>query len=156
VGPMQPDTPVESLFYNSVYRHGVDEKRRVQIPAKWRSERPEVLTLIVWPKGKWTEACLLVLPPDLWLGLVAKLKAMSFSDPKAEALRHLIGKKSDRVTLDKAGRICLPEWMAEATGIGKEAVLVGLVDRFQIWDPDRHEAASAVDDQLSSEAYKLI
>jgi MraZ protein len=153
---MQPDTPAESLFYHSVYRHGVDEKRRVQIPAKWRSERPEDLTLIVWPKGQWAEACLLVLPPDIWLGLAQKLKAMSFSDPKAEALRRLIGTKSDRVTLDKAGRICLPEWMAQATGIGKEAVLVGLVDRFQIWDPDRHEAASAEDAELSSEAYKLI
>jgi MraZ protein len=87
---------------------------------------------------------------------VEKLKAMSFSDPRAEALRHLIGKKSDRVTLDKAGRICLPEGMAEAAAIGKEAMMVGLVDRFEIWNPERYTAASAVDDQLMSEAFKLI
>jgi MraZ protein len=156
VGPMQPDTASEPIYYSSVYRHGVDDKRRVQIPAKWRAEKPEVLTLITWPKGTWPEACLLVLPPGEWRALVEKLKAMSFSDPRAEALRHLIGKKSDRVTLDKAGRICLPEAMAESAAIGKEAMMVGLVDRFEIWNPERYAAASAVDDQLMSEAFGLI
>jgi MraZ protein len=145
------------IYYNSLYRHGVDEKRRVQVPAKWRSSQAEIeFTLILWPKGNLQEACLLVLPPDEWLVLVQKLKAMPFSDPKAEALRRLLGKKSDRVALDKGGRICLPETMAKAAGIDKEAVLVGLVDRFEIWNPDRYDSASAVDEQLSSEAFKLI
>jgi MraZ protein len=153
---MQPGAPVEPLFYNSVYRHGVDDKRRVQIPAKWRPEEPEVLTLVVWPKGPWRQACLMVLPPQVWGELAQKLKGMSHLDPKEDALRRLIGGKSDRVMLDKVGRICLPDWMTQAVGIGKEAVLVGLVDRFQIWDPARFEAASAMDDELSSEAYKLI
>jgi MraZ protein len=102
------------------------------------------------------EACLLVLPPKEWEALVQKLKAMPFADSKAEALRRLLGKKSDRVTLDKGGRICLPESMARAAHIGKEAALVGLLDRFEIWDPERYETASAVDDELLSEAFKLI
>jgi len=47
---------------------------------------------------------------------------MPYADPKAEALRRLLGKKSDRVTPDKAGRICLPEAMAQAATIGNESV----------------------------------
>ena len=146
----------EPVYYTSSYRHGVDEKRRVQIPAKWRPARPEVLTLVLWPKGTMTEACLLVLPPQEWVALVQKLKAMPYADPNAEALRGLLGKKSDRVTLDKGGRICLPEALAKAAAIDKEAMLVGLVDRFEIWNPDRYLAASAVDDQMLPEAFKLI
>jgi MraZ protein len=146
----------EPIYYNSLYRHGVDGKRRIQIPAKWRSPEPEVLTLILWPKGTLTEACLLVLPPKEWTDLVEKLKVMPYSDPKAEALRRLLGRKSDRVTPDKAGRICLPEAMAQAATIGNEALLVGLVDRFEIWNPARYDSASAVDDQLLPEAFKLI
>jgi len=99
---------------------------------------------------------MLVLPPREWEALVQKLKAMPYSDPSAEALRRLLGRKSDRVTLDKGGRICLPEAMAKSAAIDKEAMLVGLVDRFEIWNPERHLAASAVDDQLMSEAFKLI
>jgi MraZ protein len=153
---MQPNDSIEPIYYSSCYRHGVDEKRRIQIPAKWRSPKSEVLTLILWPKGTTPEACLLVLPPGEWHDLVQKLKEMPFADPKAQALRHLLGRKSDRVTLDKGGRICLPEAMAQAAGIGGEAMLVGLVDRFEIWNPERYAAASAVDDQLLPEAFKLI
>jgi DNA-binding transcriptional regulator/RsmH inhibitor MraZ len=41
---------VPPTYYNSCYRHGVDEKRRVQIPAKWRPEEPGTeLTVILWP-----------------------------------------------------------------------------------------------------------
>jgi len=152
----ESETTNEPLFYSSVYRHGVDAKRRVQVPAKWRPLKPEAFTLILWPKGALTEACLLVLPPREWSGLVEKLRAMPFYEAKAQALRHLIGRKSDRVSIDKAGRLCLPDAMAKAASIGDEAVLVGLVDRFEIWDPVRYEASSAVDDQLLPEAFKLI
>ena len=81
---------------------------------------------------------------------------MPIADPKADALRRILGKKSDRVALDKGGRICLPETMAKAASIDKEAQLVGLVDRFEIWNPERYAAASAVDDELLPEAFKLI
>ncbi len=153
---MQPSQSSEPIYYNSLYRHGVDEKRRIQIPAKWRPAEPEILTLILWPKGTLKEACLLVLPPNEWVALVLKLKAMPFADAKAEALRRLVGKHSDRVSLDKAGRICLPETMAQAALIGSEALLVGLVDRFEIWNPERYEGARAVDEELLPEAFKLI
>jgi MraZ protein len=147
----------EVIFYNSLYRHGVDEKRRLQIPAKWRPSQPNVeFTLILWPKGSLQEACLLVLPPDEWLALVQKLKALPFADPKAEVLRRIIGRNSDRVALDKAGRICLPDAMAKAAGIENEAVLLGLLDRFEIWNPKRYEEASAVDEQLSPEVFRQI
>ena len=147
----------EVIFYNSLYRHGVDDKRRLQIPAKWRPSQPNTeFTLILWPKGTMQEACLLVLPPDEWIALVQKLKALPFADPKAEVLRRIIGRNSDRVVLDKAGRICLPEGMAKAAGIGTEAVLLGLVDRFEIWNPERFDAASAVDEQLSAEVFRQI
>ncbi len=153
---MQPETSNEPVYYSSVYRHGVDEKRRVQVPAKWRSEKPETLTLILWPKGAIADACLLVLPPGEWSALVQKLKAMPFFESKAEALRHLLGRRSDRVVPDKAGRICLPDAMAKSAGIETEALLVGLVDRFEIWSPARYETASVADDQLLPEAFKLI
>ena len=145
------------IHYHSLFRHGVDDKRRVQIPAKWRPAQPEVeLTLILWPNGTEAEACLLVLPPDEMNALGAKIRQMPIADPKAAALRRLLGSKSASVTLDKAGRICIPENFAKAVGIKDEAVLVGLVDRFEIWNPERYEKVSAVDAALLPEAFKLI
>jgi MraZ protein len=152
-----PTDTSEPTFYTSVFRHGVDEKRRVQIPARWRPASPDVeFTLFLWPNGNLGEACLMGLPPAEMRVLAEKLRGMSHSDPKASALRRLLGSKSASLGVDKAGRVCLPEWMTKAVGIGKEAVLVGLVDRFEIWNPERYEAASAVDQVMLPEAFKLI
>lgn len=147
----------ETIYYSSKFRHGMDEKRRVQVPAKWRPQDPNVeFTLILWPHRERKHACLLVLPPALWKTLVGQLTAMSFTDPKAEALRRRLGTSSVQVALDKAGRLCLPEEMAQAAGIEKEAILVGLVDRFQIWNPERYQAVEAEDEALASEAFQLL
>jgi MraZ protein len=147
----------ELIFYRSTFRHGVDEKRRVQIPSKWRPSQPNVeFTLILWPNGSQPDACLLVLPPAEMIALAAKIREMPSADPKAQTLRRLIGGQSASAELDKAGRICLPEEMAKKTGIEKEAMLVGLVDRFEIWNPERYETVSAVDKALLPEAFKLI
>src|SRR5579872_2401282 len=156
---MSANNNIELIHYHSLFRHGVDEKRRVQIPAKWRPSQPDVeLTLILWPNGSQPDACLLVLPPVEMHALAEKIRAMSFADPKAAALRRLLGSKSASVSLDKAGRICVPEAMAKAAGIeiNGEAMMVGLVDRFEIWNPERYETVSAVDAALLPEAFKLI
>jgi MraZ protein len=143
--------------YQSRYRHGVDEKRRVQIPAKWRpSDEGVQFALVLWPHQEKSDACLLVLPPKAFAEFVQKITAMPFADPKAEALRRILGEKSDRVQLDKAGRICLPDFMATAVGITDEAILNGMFDRFQIWNPERYEATRASVDNLVPDAFKQI
>src|SRR5581483_7380503 len=100
----------ELIHYHSLFRHGVDEKRRVQIPAKWRPSEPDAeLTLILWPNGSQPQSHLMVLPPAEMKALADKIRAMPVADPKASALRRILGSKSASVKLDKAGRICLPE-----------------------------------------------
>ena len=153
---IEPESANERVFYNSVYRHGVDEKRRVQIPAKWRSGKQDVLTLILWPGKSMDDACLLALPPQEWLALVDKLRSMPHHEPRAQTLRYLIGAMSDRVTLDRVGRICLPESMMQAASIQEEAVLAGMVDRFSIWNPARHKIAYAQAEMMMPDAFQLI
>jgi MraZ protein len=89
-------------------------------------------------------------------GLVQRLRSMPYADAKASALRRLLGSKSATIPLDKAGRLCIPDAMAKAVGIGSDAVLVGLVDRFEIWSPERYDKMSAADAVLLPEAFKLI
>ena len=154
---MSTPSTSEVIFYRSVFRHGLDEKRRVMIPAKWRPSQPDVaFTLILWPHGSTPDACLLVLPPAEMMALAAKLREMPSADPRAQTLRRLIGSQSDSATVDKGGRIVLPEEMVKKAGIEKEALLVGMVDRFAIWNPDRYEPVRATDAALLSDAFNLI
>jgi MraZ protein len=146
----------EPTYYNSCYRHGVDEKRRVQIPAKWRPEEDGVeLTMILWPKHQ-AGNCLRVLPPLEMAQLMADIDAMPNGDPNKVVLKRFIGSESVQVSLDKAGRICLPDEMAKAAGIKDEVMLVGLLDRFEIWNPTRYETVKATDAVMATEAFKLM
>jgi MraZ protein len=153
---MDPDETVETTYYNSSYRHGVDDKRRVQVPAKWRPAKAGVeLTVIMWP-GSSAGTCLRVLPPQQMARLMMDIDAMPNADPTKPVLKRLIGSGSEQVTLDKAGRICLPERMASAADIKKEAMLVGSLDRFEIWSPERYDKVQLADAVMASEVLKLM
>jgi MraZ protein len=87
--------------------------------------------------------------------LVRDIETMPNGDEKTRRKR-LIGRDSEQVALDKTGRICLPEKMAKEAAIGNEAVLVGLLDRFEIWNPERYEKVKSADDIMAPDALKLI
>lgn len=143
----------EPTYYNSSYRHGVDEKRRLQIPAKWRPTKPNIeFTLLLWPKSP-AGACVRVLPPDQMAALMKDITAMPNSDPNKVVLKRFIGSESVQAPLDKVGRICLPEEMAKAAGISDQAVLVGLLDRFEIWSPERYARVKETDALMAPEAF---
>ncbi len=153
---MDPKETNVTTYYNSLYRHGVHEKRRVQVPAKWRPAESGVeFTLVLWPKSK-EGPCLRVLPPREMAELMRDIDAMPNSDPNKVVLKRFIGSESVQVSVDKGGRICLPEEMANAAEIKDQAVLVGLLDRFEIWNPERYQKVKASDAIMAQEAFKLM
>jgi MraZ protein len=153
---MEPNENSEPTCYNSTYEHEVDEKRRVQIPAKWRPAKAGTeLTLLPWPAGN-EGICLRVLPPRQLEKLMKEIEAMPNGDPKKVSLERYVGGESGQVTLDKAGRICIPEKMAKAAAISETAVLVGLLHRFEIWSPERYEKVKVSNAVMAQEAVKMI
>lgn len=149
------ETSNKPPMFASVYHHGVDTKRRLQVPSKWRTDGEEtVLTLIIWPHAKEQEACIMVYPQEVVNKMIDKLNESSFTDPDADALRRYVGTRSDTAILDKAGRISLPESMMTAIGIDSKAVLVGMIDRFQIWSPEGYERSKAGVDAVAGNLWK--
>jgi MraZ protein len=143
-------------YYNSIYRYGVDEKRRVQIPAMWRpAENGTEFTVILWPHQTHGH-CLRVLPPEEMAKLMAEIVALPNGDSRKTVLKRVIGGASVQVTVDKSGRICIPEEMSRAAGLKDVAVLNGLLDRFEIWNPERFEQVQSSDAVLAADAFKLM
>jgi division/cell wall cluster transcriptional repressor MraZ len=139
----------EEICYLGEYRHGADEKRRIQVPSRWRPENFEgyELTATVWTRNSGAQSCLMVFPPVEMKSFVRSMKSMSWGDPEAETLRRALGGKADTLTLDKAGRVCISDRLAKLVGIEKnsEVVLVGMVDVFQIWNADRWKSIDSAD-----------
>jgi MraZ protein len=144
----------DACIYNSLYRHEVDGKRRVQVPSKWRSDRGGTqFTVIVWPKHA-EGVCLRVLPPAELARLMADLDKLPVNE-RVTAKRQ-IGARSEQVTVDSAGRICIPQEMADAADIKEKVVMVGLLDKFEMWSPQRYAAVEAADQVLSARAFDLM
>jgi MraZ protein len=153
---MESNVTVGPTYYNSLHRRGTDEKRRIQVPAMWRPAKSGIeFTLVLWPKPK-EGPCLRVLPPKKMADMVRYIETIPNGDPNKGILKRLIGSESVQVALDKAGRICLPEEMAKAAGIEKETVLVGVLDCFEIWSPERYERIRASDAIMAQEAFKVM
>ncbi len=84
------------------------------------------------------------------------IEAMSPDNPNKVVLKRFIGAESVQVAVDKGGRICLPEEMAKAADIEDQATLVGLLDRFEIWNPKRFASVKASDAVMAHEAFKMM
>lgn len=145
-----------AICYNSLYRHGVDPKRRLQVPSKWRSEKGgDELTVVLWRRHP-VGPCLRVLPPAELAKLRQTINDLPTGDPNKLALRHLIGSDSEQVILDTAGRLLLPERMATEAGLQGDVQMIGLLDYFEIWNPARYEKVRAHHEMMAQDAFKLI
>lgn len=153
---MDQDRTNAMTCYNSLYEHGVDNKRRVQVPHKWRPSKSGVqFTVVLWMRPN-EGTRLRVLPPEELARLMNDLNGMTRGDNSKLVLRRFIGTHSEQVTLDTAGRICLPEKMARTAGIKDKAVLVGMLNTFEIWSPENYKHVEAADEVMAPEAFKLM
>jgi DNA-binding transcriptional regulator/RsmH inhibitor MraZ len=136
------------ICYFALHERNLDDKRRLQIPSKWYKRTadgkitPVQYALILWPYEGQDDMFIQVLPPAKFQGLYDKVTAARFGDSEGQALKRTLAEKMEQVVLDGVGRITLPDWMAAKAGlvVGKETVLNGMFDCFQIWSPDRYEA----------------
>jgi MraZ protein len=136
--------------YNGQFTHGLDEKRRLQIPARWRPASGEMQwTALLWPKGGMQGHYLVVLTAENHARVMTKLNQASMADEKALAVMRYFSRNSSELIMDKNGRVVLPENLAKAAGIDKEAVLVGMWERFEIWSPERFTQTATQEDQVA-------
>ncbi len=122
-------------MFSGEYRHSVDEKGRVAIPARFRpglDKGPVVM--------KWTDGCAAVFPRTTFEELGAKVASLPLADEHARSVARFLFSSAFEVDLDGQGRIVLPAAVREWAGLTGEAVVVGHWDRVEIWSPERWES----------------
>src|SRR5882672_7764754 len=107
-------------FYGD-FTHGIDESRRIMLPAKWRPKNPDVLfTVLLWPII--APECLLVLPPERWQLMLDKLKTQKLQDKRVAAFERVVASTAAKLSLDRVGRLCLPETLTGPAGIADKGL----------------------------------
>jgi MraZ protein len=135
--------------FKGTYRHRIDPKGRLPVPAVFRRALAETAPVVVVTP---LDQCLAVYPPSEWLRLEDQLRALpAFSRP-AKALTRLLTSRAVDCDLDVQGRILLPAALRGAAGLEREALVIGVLNRFEVWAPERWDAFVADSERLLEDA----
>ena len=110
------------------YHHNIDEKSRLIIPAKFRSELGERFVIT-----KGLDKCLFVYSESEWNKLVQKVSNLQFTKKNVRAFERTFIGGASLIEFDKQGRINITSPLVHYANINKECVIIGVNERLEIW-----------------------
>ncbi len=125
-------------MFRGVAQLSLDGKGRLAMPARYRE------SLLAQCDGKLVitadpSRCLLIYPFPEWEPIERKLNGLSSFNPKTRALQRLLVGNASDAELDSAGRFLVPPPLRQFAGLGKNVVLVGQGNKFELWDAQQWE-----------------
>ena len=143
-------------FFTSEYECKLDAKGRLVLPAKIKANLPEVSTTeLMLRKG--FESNLILYPMLEYKKIHHKISALSEFNPEQRKLKRIFFRSIAQVELDSAGRILIPKNMLAHSQIDKEALLIGMGNYIEIWNPEVFESDQGLDgNEFSDLAQKFL
>ena len=123
----------QNTVFVGEFEHTVDAKGRVFVPVKFRDELGSAIYISCSFSG-----CVTIFTEKSWNELSEKiLNALPVIN--GEAAKRSIFRRTQTAELDSGGRVLLTSKMREHAGIGKNAVIVGMGDRIEIWSAEKYD-----------------
>ncbi|NLY20946.1 MAG: division/cell wall cluster transcriptional repressor MraZ [Tissierellia bacterium] len=113
------------------FNHTLDSKGRIIVPSKFRESLGEEF---VMTKG--LDNCLFVFPKEEWKELENKLKQLPLTNKDARAFVRFFFSGASEASLDKQGRVLIPQNLRDHSRLEKDAVIIGVPNRIEIWSSD--------------------
>jgi len=112
----------------------MDAKGRVAMPVKYcgelfeRAEGKLIVTIDAM------QNCLAIYPLDEWQEVECKLCNLPSLNEQASRLQRILISNASDVVLDSAKRILIPSYLRKYADLGKDVILAGQLNRFQLWN----------------------
>lgn len=142
-------------MFLGTYHVSMDDKGRVSMPARFR----EVLSSNYSPELIIThlDNYLVAYPREEWLKLATSFDGAQAFDPKGHAYLRLFFARATQCTLDRQGRTVIAPHLRELAALQRELILVGIMNRIELWSQVRWEAFVAEHrDQYAEQAGNLM
>jgi MraZ protein len=143
----------DQRFYAGEFRHFIDEKNRITIPARWRRGSAE--EFIILPEA--THQFLLVMSPEEFSRMSAAAEAdANVSARDRRVFFRQLHSRAQHSTADKQGRLVLPVDLCQKLELKGEVVLVGGRGLFEIWNLQKRNKADAEETPTYQHVAKVI
>lgn len=116
------------------YSYSIDSKKRLALPVKLRKE---LGNKVVITRG--FENCLVVYPQTAWKSVIEELKKLPTGRAESRKFSRAILGGAVEVTLDKLGRVLIPDYLKNYAGFKKNVTICGLSNKLEIWDTRKWE-----------------
>ena len=113
----------------------LDAKGRLAIPTRYR-ERIAASCDGQLVATVDRDYCLLIYPFPDWEEIEQKLVALPSLNKQARRLQRLMVGYATEIDIDGHGRILLPRELREFAGLGRQAILLGQGNKFELWDEE--------------------
>ena len=134
------------MFFMGTYTPKLDEKGRLFLPAKFRDQLTEGLVVT---RGQ--EFCLTVWPMDDFMELTRKAQEAPVTVKGARDYTRFLFAGASEEKPDKQGRITISPMLREYASLDRDVVVIGVMNRVEIWDPARWQQYSAEQETKFSE-----
>jgi MraZ protein len=124
------------------YTPKIDDKGRLFLPAKFREQLEEGLMVT---RGQ--ERCLTVYSLEQFGALTAKLREASLTNKSTRSYVRMLSSGAFDQVPDKQGRISIAPLLREYASLRRDVVVIGALDRVEIWDPDNWAAYLETEEQ---------
>ncbi len=111
------------------YTHSIDDKNRLSLPAKFRSEMGK--KVVVTPG---LDSCLFVFTQKEWLKIEEKLNQSSIGQADSRSFSRHMFAGAVEAEVDSIGRILVPEFLRDRANLKSKVVVIGVSTRLEIWN----------------------
>jgi len=126
------------MFYGE-FKHGIDRKGRLILPSKFRETCKEYgVERFFLTRG--LDKCIFMFSEDEWRLQEQKFKNMPFTKQQTRGFNRLFFSGAVDVRPDRQGRFIIPGYLKDYAGIKKQAVVIGVSNRIEIWDEKAWQA----------------
>jgi MraZ protein len=134
--------PKGAVLFTGGSTVNLDAKGRLALPTRYRGELVERCEghLVVTVQN---DQCLLMYPRPDWDEIERKLVRLPNQNKRTLTLQRMILGFATELEIDKNGRVLLPPRLREFAKLGKRVVLVGLGNKFEIWNEEAWEKSCA-------------
>lgn len=131
-------TAAKQPVFSGEFRHTMDNKHRVTIPARWRQGEQDEFFLIPSHNNQYLYA----LPPAEFENVNTKVQNdPNISPANKRVFARQYFSKAQHCVIDRQGRLLLPDDFCRLAGLDNEIMLAGAYSRFEIWNPERWSRA---------------